>query len=301
MSWRFLYINDCNSLSTKLDNLLINKGGEEYTIPLEDINTILLEDNKANITVKLLSRLTDYKISLIICDDKMMPTGIMMPFNKQHRTSKIAFNQIYLEEEYKNKIWAQIVKGKIRNQSEVLKIFYKDNDTSNKMDYYINQVEDGDISNREGHAAKIYFNKLFGMDFIRHEEDITNAALNYGYSIIRSNIARVVAMSGLIPNIGIHHKSELNNFNLVDDLIEPYRPVIDLIVAKNIEKKDFLERSDKMRLINCLNGSIEFNGKRCTLSNSIEKFVYEIIKVMKSKEKLRINIPKAESFIEDAI
>ncbi|MBZ9692413.1 type II CRISPR-associated endonuclease Cas1 [Clostridium sp. M14] len=300
MSWRFLYLRDFEKLTVKLDNLLVLKDGEDYTVPLEDINTIMLEDNKGQITAKLLSRLSEYKIALVICNNRMMPCGIMLPFNQYHRSSKVAYKQICVSEELKNKLWSKIIEYKIYNQKEILKKVKGDIDAVKLLENYINQIQLGDKTNREGHAAKVYFNSLFGKKFVRHSEDVQNYALNYGYSIIRSNIARVVTMTGLIPNIGLHHKSELNNFNLVDDLIEPFRPAVDYIVATTEWENDFLQKNDKFRLINLINGTLEFNGSRYTLALCIEKFIHEIVRVIEN-EKGDIHRPKCELLKEDEL
>lgn len=300
MSWRLLYLKDCEKITVKLDNLLVLKEGEEYTIPLEDINTIMLEDNRSVVTAKLLSRLNEYKISLVVCDNKMIPCGIMLPFNQYHRTSKLAYKQVYLSEEMKDKIWSKIIEYKIYNQKAILEKVKGSVEGVKLLERYISEIDIGDKTNREGHAAKVYFNSLFGNEFVRHSEDVQNYALNYGYSIIRSNIARVITMVGLIPNIGIHHRSELNNFNLVDDIIEPFRPAIDLIVATTEWKNNFLERKDKYRLINLINSTIGFNGNKYTLAVCIEKFIYEIVKVIESGSG-EIHRPICELLKEDEL
>lgn len=301
MSWRFIYIKNADKLNTNLNSLVLSQDGKEFEIPLEDINTILLEDYKTVVTSRLLARLVDFKIQLVVCDNSMLPCAILTPIGKYHREYKMQKIQLSLDEEKKGELWANIVKKKISNQLLVMDRFNCEEDKKNMLYKFIGEVEHGDITNREGLAAKVYFRSLFGDKFSRNnDETIINSSLNYGYTIIRNCFCRAIVGLGLIPSIGIFHKNELNSFNLADDLMEIYRPLIDLWVKNNIKNEEFLDKSHKLRLINILNGSIQYGNENITVGSSIEKYVKRVINFMEDKE-CEIVYPDILSFVEDEL
>jgi len=165
------------------------------------------------------------------------------------------------KQEIKNIVWKEIVKGKIRQQAYVLS--KKCIDDSKVLLEFANQVVDGDTTNREGHAAKYYFNRIFGEGFSRNSSDVKNAYLNYGYSLILCQFNRYIVSKGYLTQLGIHHKNATNQFNLSCDLMEPFRPIIDNKVLK-INEKDF-----KKDLVNLLTENVVIGGQNQTLSNAI--------------------------------
>lgn len=299
--FRIIYIKESEKLSLKLDSLIIENNNEEYSLPLDDINTLMLENNKCVLTSKLICKLMEYKINFMLCDDKMMPTGIMLPYQQHSRGTKIILNQINWNDYTKNFLWDIIVENKIRNQRLVLQMFDKSIDVINKIKDYEQLIENGDISNREGHSAKIYFNEMFGKDFIRFDDDPLNGALNYGYTILRTNICRVIVATGLIPNLGIHHKNEFNNYNLADDLIEVFRPIVDIWCYKNMRDKEYLSRDDRMHLINLLNGTIKIGNTEQTLTNAFEKYLSGILSFMDTGDLEKLIFPEIDTFKENEL
>ena len=298
MSWRFLYIKNADKINVNLDNLVLTQDGKEYVIPLSDINTILLEDYKTVITSRLLARMVEFKIQLVVCDNSMLPCGVLTPIGKYHREYKMQKMQLGLTDERKSEIWRIIVREKISNQLAVMSEFSSNLDREEMLIKFSKEVELGDITNREGLAAKVYFRELFGEDFSRNEGDtIVNSSLNYGYTIIRNCFCRAIVGLGLIPSIGIFHKSELNSFNLADDLMEVYRPVIDRWVKININNQEFLNKDIKLRLINILNGTIRYGSEEVTVSYSIEKYVKKIFSHIENKD-VEIIFPDILSFVE---
>ena len=296
--YRIIYIKESEKLSLKLDSLVVENNNDEYKIPLEDIDTLMLENNKCLLTSKLMCKLMEYKVNFIVCNDKMMPTGMMMPYQQHSSGTRIILNQIKWDDNLKNFIWDMIVEKKIANQRKLLELFNKDINTINKLKEYENLIDNGDESNREGHAAKIYFKALFGKDFTRFNEDALNSALNYGYTILRTNICRVIVAAGLIPNIGIHHKNEFNNYNLADDLIEVFRPIVDMWCYQNMTDKTYLSREDRMSLINLLNGNIDIGNTNQTLTNSFQKYLDGILAFTETGDINKIIFPKVETFKE---
>lgn len=291
MSWRNLMIDDGDRIKVYLDNIEICKGKDKYTLPLSDIGIIVLDGMMTSITTRLLSACSDYNVVLVICDKKHLPTGMYLPFNQHSRTVKIINKQIRWKEEKKKEIWKQIVKYKIYNQNEVMYHYTKNKERYLQIKSYIDQVSLGDETNREGHAAKVYFNTLLGNDFTRNKDCIENAMMNYGYAIIRAYISRSILSYGYNPSLGIFHKSEYNSFCLSDDILEIFRPVIDAYVINYLlenDKVEFLTQEIRAYLINILSKRILFNKQYQKLSTIIEKFTLSCFDILDPDEPKRL-------------
>lgn len=287
MAYKTLVISNQYDLSLK-NNQLVLHGDEEYTLPVEDITSIVLEDNRVKITNRLLSAMAESNIVCYSCNEKHIPVGVFIPFNNHSRTYKVQKNQINASETLKKRLWKSIITYKLRNQAKVLSLAEKKE--ADSIINLSNKVLSGDADNKEAQGAKIHFKALFG-EFTREDEGWINSALNYGYTIIRGAIARSIASYGFAPAIGIHHRSELNNFNLADDLIEPFRPIVDLWVYHGrSEDKVELSKEDKYNLVDLLNYDMTINNGKHSLLNAIDIVVeslsssfykndYELIKL----------------------
>lgn len=287
MSWRNLMIDDGDHLKVYLDNIEIHKGENKYTLPLSDIGIIVLDGMMTSITTRLLSACSSYNVVLVICDKKHLPTGMYLPFNQHSRTVKIVNKQIRWNEEKKKMIWKQIIKYKIENQSKIMYHYTKNEDKYLQMQEYIKDVKSGDESNREGHAAKVYFNTIFGNLFYRNSDCIENAMMNYGYAIVRAYISRSILSYGYNPAFGIFHKSEYNSFSLADDILEVFRPVVDAYVIKYLlteENTEFLTQEIRAYLIGILSKRIIFNDKYQKVSTIIEKFTLKCFDILDPDE-----------------
>lgn len=285
MGYRQVIIKRSEKLHLQDNNLIITKDAKENKVPLEDINFILIEDNTTTLTTKLLSEIGKYGICFIVCDDKYEPSSIMYPYNYHFKQLENIEFQLQLTDEAKKEIWKEIIKAKLKNEVAVLCRTSNDEKVIDKISQYIEEVTPGDETNREGLAAKMYFRSLFGSQFIRFYNDAINAALNYSYQIIKSSIIRTLSVYGLISYLGINHKSKVNNFNLVYDLIEPYRSIADLYVYNMQEEIEFpLSFAVRKKLINVLNIPVLSNGKKCTLEYSIENLIRSYIKSLSTGE-----------------
>lgn len=223
----------------------------------------------------LLCELAKRNIKVICCDDKHKPCFECSPYYGNFETSKRIKNQINWEVKMKSVIWKQIVEEKIRNQMRLLNR-ERHFEASKLLEQYLQNVDEGDVTNREGHAAKVYFNALFGNDFTRsNKEDLRNIALNYGYSILLSAVNRVIASSGYLTQIGIWHDNEFNNFNLGSDLMEPFRPIVDSILIKMGDESDF-----KSRMNNIMNVETYINGEKTRLSNALTIYLRSIFNAL---------------------
>ena len=198
------------------------------TIPIEDIGFVVLEHQQTSITLPLLNALSDNNVAVIICDENRMPNAMLMNLDSNSTQCESFRTQIDASEPLKKGIWKQVIEAKIRNQAALLNKLGKDGD---KLKPYYSNVKIGDSDNREGIAAKIYWNELFGNGFVRHRDGAApNNLLNYGYTLLRAAVARALMGSGLLPAFGIFHRNRYNAFPLADDIMEPYRPYVDEIV-----------------------------------------------------------------------
>ncbi len=198
------------------------------SVPIEDIGFVVLENQQINITLPLLNALSDNNAAVIICGENFMPNAMLLNLDSNTTQGETYRAQIEASEPLKKGLWKQVVEAKIRNQAALLNKLGKDGD---KLKPYYSNVKSGDSDNREGIAAKIYWNELFGEDFIRQREGSSpNNLLNYGYTLLRAAVARALMGSGLFPAFGIFHRNRNNAFPLADDIMEPYRPFVDEIV-----------------------------------------------------------------------
>ncbi|MGL5380150.1 type II CRISPR-associated endonuclease Cas1 [Clostridium sp.] len=288
MSFRSVVISNSANLGLSNNNLII-KQRDEYKIPIEDISTLVIEGIGVNLTNKLISKLGEYNVATIICNEKHLPASIILPLNIHHRTYKVFKMQLEQSEAFKKRIWQRIIKSKIYNQGECLTILKLEGHQYLKG--MSNKVESGDKGNREAIGAKFYFKALFGCEFTRSSDDGINAALNYGYTIIRSLIARTLVAYGFNTALGVNHCNELNSFNLADDFIEPFRPIIDLWVYKNININDELTKDDRINLINLINYECLIDGQKHSINNAIDKVISSYTAACNKKDFRLLKLP----------
>lgn len=271
MAYRNVFISSPAKLSVKNQQLVINYQ-EEFSIPLEDISTILIENQQVNLTGALLSKCASAGVLVYLCDEKHTPCGVLTGYNNHSRKYKMLKAQIDLKLTVKKHIWQDIVTKKISNQAQVLKIL---NLQGEKEIFSLAQrVKLNDEDNAEAVAASKYFKYLFGEKFSRGQDNIINARLNYGYAIVRGLICRTLVAYGLEPCLGVHHQSQLNAFNLADDVIEIFRPMVDLCVYQMKDSEnDTLTVKDKQILFNLINCDILYEKQKHPLSYAVEKVV----------------------------
>ena len=265
MSWRTIVISKRAKLDLQLGYMVVRS--EEVTkIVLSEISTILIESTAVSLTTGLLAELSKRKIKVIFCDEKRNPSSELVSYYGSHDTSNKVRKQIAWKQKTKEAVWTEIVTEKIRKQKEILEISGKEE--SEILSSYIKEITWNDGTNREGHAAKVYFNALFGLDFTRTEDNYINAGLNYGYSIILSAFTREIVANGYITQLGLFHDNMFNQFNLASDLMEPFRVLIDQKVLR-MKLMDF-EHEEKMQLVNVLNQEVLIDGKKQYVNNAIK-------------------------------
>lgn len=284
MSWRIIYIENSDSMQLYLDNLLVKRGEDKAIIPLNDIFSIIIDNYNVTITGKLINRLAEYKISVVFCNEQHLPCNYLLGLNSYFKVSQIVQKQLNWTEKNKKIIWKKIIQQKIHNQKELLKYCQLDLVSINYLDKFEHDVLNNDETNREGLAAKVYFKALFGNNFTRDKDSYYgyNSALNYGYSILRSCVARQLVANGLNPVISIWHSNQFNQLGLADDIMEIFRPVIDMWVALNFCDEMILDRNSKFDIINCMNKKLIVKGEKRTLISIIGMYINSIIQAMET-------------------
>lgn len=271
MSWRVVVISNSAKLDYKMDYLIVRQDSITR-IHLSEISLLLIESTAVSLTSYLLCELTKRKIKVIFCDEKRNPSSELIGYYGSHDTSLKVRKQIEWTNQIKSLIWTEIVTEKIRNQ----KLFLEELDKRESilLEKYILDIHIGDTTNREGHAAKVYFNAVFGMQFSRTLEIPINSALNYGYSILLSAFNREITANGYITQIGLFHENMFNQFNLGSDLMEPFRILVDRCVYKMNPIK--FEHEEKMKLVNLLNSEIFIDGKKSYVNNAIKIYIRSV-------------------------
>lgn len=279
MSWRTVVVASSAKLDYQLGYLVVRK--EDVTkIHINEIAMVIIESTAVSLTAALLSEMMKRKIKVIFCDEKRNPSSELIPYYGSHDTSIKIKNQIDWSAEIKEAVWTEIVTEKIRKQAEHLR--YWNRQEADMLEQYIGEIEFGDVTNREGHAAKVYFNALFGMDFTRTAENNVNAALNYGYGILLSTFNREIVANGYITQIGLFHNNIFNQFNLGSDLMEPFRPIVDLWV-KNM-RLDTFEHAEKMEILRMLQKEVLIAGRKEYVSNAIKIYCKSIFDALSDKD-----------------
>lgn len=242
-------------LSLKDCQLVISwkNSSDQTTRPIEDIGCIVLENQMISITLPLINELVKNNVAVILCDNKQMPTAMLQSLDANATQAESIKYQLAASEPTKKQAWKQIIEAKIKNQASMLSSIGINSDI---LKGFFANVKSGDSDNREGIAARVYWKKLFGEGFKRERDGLPpNSLLNYGYSILRAATARALLGSGLLPNLGIFHKSRYNAFPLADDIMEPYRPYVDEIVfhlySKGVTELNKDSKYEILRLLNC--------------------------------------------------
>lgn len=238
-------------------------------VPIEDIGVVVLDHKQITITQGAMSALLDNNVAVITCDEHRMPSGLMLPLDGNTTQSERFRDQIEASLPLKKQLWQQTIQAKILNQSTVL---YRQRGLEcGNMEAWAKQVKSGDSDNLEGRAAAFYWQNLFGhiKGFRRDREGVPpNNLLNYGYAILRAVVARSLVGSGLLPTLGIHHHNRYNAYCLADDIMEPYRPYVDKLVAEIVDSgADItnLTKEIKGQLLSIPVLDVVINGRRSPL------------------------------------
>ena len=279
MSWRTVVVSSSAKLDYQMGYLVVRKD-TTVKVHINEIAVLLVETTAVSMTAALVSELVKKKVKVIFCDEKRNPVAELMPYYGSHDTSVKVRRQVQWPDETKRAVWTEIVRDKIRKQKELLQRYHKSEYML--LQQYIDEMEFGDITNREGHAAKVYFNALFGKEFSRTDDSMINAALNYGYSIILSAFNREIVSNGYLTQIGLFHDNMFNSFNLSSDLMEPYRIIVDRLVMQ----RSFVEfgQNEKRYMVNVLNEEVVIANRTETVNNAIKIYCKSVFDALEDGE-----------------
>ena len=295
MAWRGVHLSRAARLRMEHRNLVIEfaDNGTITRLPLEDIAYLILDTPEISLTGALMSYMSQYAVMVLGSDEKHMPAWTSLPWGLHHRQAEVTLLQIESSVPLKKRLWQKIVALKIAAQAGCLERLGREN--ADVLHALAATVQSGDTGNVESRAAVLHFRSLIpNENFLRHADDLPNALLNYGYSLCRSGLARFLCAHGFIPSIGLHHCSMANPFNLADDLIEPYRPLVDEVAAGLFGSRSFsdpLTLDDRRALTLLLEKPVLFAGAEVTLFATFPLVVQSLRRAIENKEPGMLTFP----------
>lgn len=293
---RSLYFGNPAYLSLKLNQMVVRiprmddddlpEEAMVRTLPIEDLGIIILDNGQITITHGLIEALLENNCALITCDSKRMPTGLMLPLAGNTIQNERFRSQIEASLPLRKQLWQQTIESKIRNQASVLK--FQTGEEHKNMLKWSESVRSGDTDNMEARAAVYYWKTLFpdNPHFVRNREDEgINSLLNYGYAILRAVVARALVGGGLMPTLGIHHHNRYNAYCLADDIMEPYRPYVDKLVAEMVDEgaEQKVNETNKVKLLNIPVIEVNINGRRSPLMIAVSQTVSSLVKCFRGE------------------
>ncbi|NCU29090.1 type II CRISPR-associated endonuclease Cas1 [Candidatus Saccharibacteria bacterium] len=296
MAWQVIGISNPAQLNLK-DRQLVIKQDETVSLPIEDIDALILDSYGITTTANLITELSSNGTTVVVCDEKHLPASVILPYSQHSRQAKVSRQQLAMSQPLRKQLWQKIIVQKITNQATVLQQF--DYDATPLKDM-AKIIKSGDSDNRESQAARLYFSLLLD-DSTRRKPMWHNSALNYGYAMVRSHIARHIASRGLVASQGIFHRSELNSFNLADDIIEPFRPVVDEYVLSHValfhigETDASLTKEDRCKIVDILNYSVTIDNRKYPIKFAIERTIESFIQAIESGEGSNLLLPSVVS------
>ncbi len=286
MSWRVVVVSSNAKVDFKMDYIVVRTLEETRRVHISEIGILMLESTAISITAYALCELTARKVKVIFCDRQRNPYAQLLPCRGSHDSTAKIRQQIGWASTAKAAVWTEIIRAKIRHQRDVLQRWHKPQ--AELLTQYLSQIQLGDATNREGHAAKVYFNALFGMEFSRALAIPVNAALNYGYGLLLSALNREISAAGYLTQLGIFHDNVYNAFNLGCDFMEPLRPLVDNAVVAM--RPSAFEKEEKHALIQLLHANVTFDGKRQVLLYALRLYCASLFHTLQNgeMEKLRL-------------
>ena len=292
MAWQVIGISNPAQLSVK-DHQLVIKQDDTVSLPIEDIDALILDSYGLTFTANLITELSTSGTTVVICDEKHLPTSVILPYSQHSRGAKVSRQQLAMSQPFRKQLWQKIIVQKITNQARVLEKFDYGAAPLREM---AKIIKSGDSDNRESQAARIYFSLLLD-DATRRKPMWHNSALNYGYAMVRSHIARHIAARGLVASQGIFHRSELNHFNLADDIIEPFRPIVDDYILSHVapfhigNPDSNLTKEDRQKIVDILNHPVVIDGKKFSIKHAVEQTIDSFVKSIEEKQAESLILP----------
>ena len=302
--WRTVIVNRGEKITIRNRWLVVYGDQREQKVPVDDLYAVVLENGASLVSVNVLSTLAQAGAHVYCCDDRHLPVAVSLPLNTYHKPLSILKRQLELPDVMKDGLWEKIVRQKIKNQALCLKYRGVASETVQAVMGLAEDTRPGDVSNREAVAARKYFRALFGSTFKRSDDgDITNAALNYGYSILRSSVGKTVVAHGYTGVVGLHHINESNPLNLADDLMEPLRPLVDLWTDAHCEELwETLNKTNRRDLISLVNMPVKMDGKKMRVRYALDVYVKSLTSAIMKNDVELLRLPtllQLDEFFED--
>jgi len=292
MAWRNLHISNPARLKLREKQLVVIQDDGELTLAIEDIAVIVIDTPQITMTTSLMSAFAMQGVVVIFPDLRHHPCGILLPFHTHYAQAAIACLQIEVGLPLKKRLWQAIIRQKIANQAFVLR--QRDSSQAKRLMAMQNHVQSGDPDNIEAQAARFYWRCLFDNFTRANEGDLRNALLNYGYAIVRAALARACVACGLLPAFGLHHQSKNNSFNLVDDLIEPFRPFVDWLIWQYMSQRNGGEEmnvEDRRHIVSIIQFPIRIDDGVTTLGSATEKCANSLVRAYENKSAALLVLP----------
>ena len=285
MGFRTIIIDTHCKLDYELGYLIYRTTEKIKRISISEIQMLVVQTTNVAITSYLICELVKNNVSIIFCDERRNPHSQLLPFYGSYNTYKKYMSQIKWKQKIKDVIWKNIVKEKIKSEISFLKLSLKD-ETATLLERYYNEVSEGDTTNCEGHAARLYFSNIFYDGFIRNDDSKMNVYLNYGYSIIVSYINRTIASLGYLTQLGIHHIGQDNEFNFTYDLVEPFRVFVDIYATRIKDEDNF-----KDVMVNILNEKVSIMNKSQMMTYALNIYIQSVITALNEEDETKLIFP----------
>ena len=288
MGFRTLEISRPADIHIKEGQMEITSSDGLVTVPVEDLNLVMLHGANIRLSSMDLSILSINKVAIITLDDKYLPTAIVLPFDGHARQSQMMHAQAAVSQEQYLDLWVQIIRQKISNQAKALSILGFEG--AEDIAKYADGLNANNVDNYEALSARDYFS-FYNEGLNRRGEDPMNSRLNYGYAVIRSYIARSLVVAGFHPAFGIHHDNQLNAFNLADDLIEPYRAMVDLAAQENIGSDVELSKQERRAMALVLHNACVIGGAKVNIMTAVDNMVESLKRIILDKSDEKLELP----------
>ncbi|MGA3309051.1 MAG: type II CRISPR-associated endonuclease Cas1 [Xanthobacteraceae bacterium] len=296
MAWKGLHLTQAARLSLADNQVCVKQDAGEVRLALEDIAWIVIDTPQASLTSALMAACMEAGIALVFTDERHTPCGLTLPFHRHHRQGAVAKLQIEAKDGVKKRLWQALVRAKISNQAGALAALnHGDAATLREI---ARHVEPDDPDNVEARAARFYWGRLFD-DFIRNDGgDRRNKLLNYGYAVVRAGVARALVASGFLPAFGLKHDGAANAFNLADDVVEPFRPFVDLLARKTCgdgaNKNGELSLDDRRAMAGALLVDAKVGDGEVSLLVAAEMAAASLVRALEHEKASLLELPVLE-------
>lgn len=298
MAWRGIHLSRSAYLSVEHRALKLDfrdDEGGQFRISLEDLAYLIIDSAEVSLSSTLLAQLSENAVLVVGVNDRHLPVWTSLPWTEFYRHGAVIPLQLEATAPLRKQLWGHIVSRKIWAQADCLALHGRDG--GEPLRAMVPHIRSGDPDNVEARAARHYWQRLFaGREFRRHDDDLPNAMLNYGYAILRAAIARQLCAVGFIPQIGLHHQSQTNAYNLADDLIEPYRPLVDRMVVDTLAEAEFsapFTTAHRRQLVAIMESMVEIDGELYGMLAAVELTVASLKSALSAREARRLVFPTA--------